>query len=113
MLAARLSSPSSTPFPIPCVPRLFIGDKTAGGKVNTLPTSVVKIIMSGALPLLSLHGVNRGKLHFPYKTGFVNLIYLHSNKGSGSFYSELVSGFIVWFQDQSYNVQVESFKYSR
>jgi hypothetical protein len=70
--------------------------------------------MSGALPVHFLHDVNKGKHHFPFKkTGFETLIYLHSNKGSGSFFSELVSGFIVWFQDQSYNVRVKTCKYLR
>jgi hypothetical protein len=53
--------------------------KTVGGKVNTPPISVMKI-MSEAIPLLFLHDVNRRKLHFLYKTGFETLIYLHSNK---------------------------------
>jgi len=53
--------------------------KTAGGRVNTPPTSVLKI-MSESIPLLFLHSVNRRKLHFLYKTGFETLIYLHSNK---------------------------------
>ena len=42
-------------------------------------------IMSEFMPLLFLHGVNRGKIHFLYKSGFENLIYLHSNKEEEAF----------------------------
>jgi hypothetical protein len=47
----------------------FSFGKTAVGKINTPRTSVMKI-MSEVLPLLFLHGVNKGKLHFLYKTVF-------------------------------------------
>jgi len=58
--------------------------KTAVGKINTPPTSVMKI-MSEVLPLLFLHDVNKGKLHFFHKTGFETLIYLHSIKEEEAF----------------------------
>jgi len=66
-----------------CTQTLSWGKK-AGGKINTPPTSVMKI-MSEFMPLLFLHGVNRGKIHFLYKSGFENLIYLHSNKEEEAF----------------------------
>jgi len=42
-------------------------------------------IMSEVLPLLFLHGVNKGKLHFLHKTGFETLIYLHYIKEEEAF----------------------------
>jgi hypothetical protein len=58
-------------------PGSFLG-QNGRGIFNTPPTSMMKI-MSEAIPLLFLPGVNSGKFHFLYKIGFENLIDLHSN----------------------------------